>query len=55
MQWDRRLPQRADLGHYCLVLKLSSNKAPLFSIFSAIWAGAGGAEGENVVHVTIRI
>lgn len=55
MPWDRRLPQRADLEHYCLVLKLSSIKAPLFSIFSAIWAGAGGAEGGNVVHVIISI
>lgn len=55
MPWDRRLPQRVDLEHYCLVLKLSSIKAPLFSNFSAIWAGAGGAEGENVFHVIIRM
>lgn len=55
MPWDCRLPWRADLEHYWLVLKLSSIKAPLFYIFSAIWASAGGAEGENVVHVIIRI
>lgn len=55
MPWERRLPQRADLEHYCLVLKLSSNKAPLFSIFSAIWASARGAKGENFVHILIRI
>lgn len=54
MPRDRRLPQRADLEHYCLVLKLSSIKAPLCSIFSAIWAGVGGIEDKIAVHVIVR-
>ena len=31
--WDRRLPQRADLEHRCLMLKLLSKKAHQCSIF----------------------
>lgn len=34
--WDHRLPQRADLEHWCLVLKLLSKKAHQCSIFSTI-------------------
>lgn len=52
---DHRLPQRDDLEHYCLVLKLSSVKAPLCSIFSAIWASDGGAEDKNAVHVIMTM
>lgn len=52
---DRRLPRRTDLEHCCLALKLSSIKAPLCSIFSAIWAGDGGAGDENAVHVIVTI
>ncbi len=35
--WDHWLPQRADLEHWCLVLKLLSKKAHHRSIFSTIW------------------
>lgn len=35
--WDHRLPLRADLEHWCLMLNLLSKKAHHHSIFSAIW------------------